>query len=447
MIQNIVLAAVFVLTLAGGYAWSSPADPRDRSLDSLGTAFNSSQGSADFNASAATLDDYLSYAAAQSPALRAAFYRWSVLVEKSAYAGVMPNPVISYMYFVENVETRVGPQEQRVSFRQAFPWFGTLGTKKDIASQEANATYQKFQSDKFKLFYEVKSAYYEYYFLGRDLAITRENLELLKFWESIARAKYRVALKKHPDVIKAQVELGKLEDRVRTLEEMAGPVSARLRAAVNLPDSVQLPLPGTIDIDETEWDRTRVIQEVMIHNPDLASLRHVIDKEEAGMRLAGKMSRPGFVIGLDYIQTGEAVNPAMLDSGKDPWMVSVGVSVPIWFGANKARKMEAAAKRREAEYRYADAQNRLKAFAEQVMFDTGDALRKTRLYRDGLVPKAEQSLNASYTAYQAGETDFLNVLDAQRQLLDFQLQFERSTANLAIGRAKLEMLMGRQFDR
>ena len=58
------------------------------------------------------------------------------------------------------------------------------------------------------------------------------------------------------------------------------------------------------------------------------------------------------------------------------------------------------------------------------------------------MPKAEQSLNANYTAYQAGETDFLNLLDAQRQLLDFQLQFERSRSNLAIRRAELEMISG-----
>ena len=69
-------------------------------------------------------------------------------------------------------------------------------------------------------------------------------------------------------------------------------------------------------------------------------------------------------------------------------------------------------------------------------------MRKIRLYRDGLVPKAEQSLNANYTAFQAGETDFLNLLDAQRQLLDFQLQYERSKSSLAVKRAEIEMVTG-----
>jgi outer membrane protein TolC len=374
--------------------------------------------------------------------LKAVFYQWNSVLEQSGYTGALPDPWFSYAYFIENVETRVGPQNQAFRLRQPFPWFGTLGAKKDITLKAANAAYQKFESEKLKLFYQVKSAYYEYYYLGRDIAITRENLALLTFWESVARAKYRVALKQHPDVIKAQVELGKLEDRLSTIEDMVEPVVARLRAVMNLPDSVQLAVPSEIAIEEVTVHRDSVFAQVLANNPDLKSLQHLIDKDYAARRLAGKLSLPSFFVGVDYIDVGPAVNPGLPDSGKDAWMASVGVSLPIWFGANKARKKEAEAQYRRAQNTYADAQNRLYAFTERILFEYDDALRKTRLYRDGLIPKAEQSLNAHYTAYQAGETDFLNLLDAQRQLLDFQLQHERSRSNLAIKRAEIEMVTG-----
>jgi outer membrane protein TolC len=443
-------AALIFIGILVGSAWPGLVEPARPevgvkaviSQDSTGSTAGDGQGRALFDPSAAGIDEYLAYAAGQNPALKAAYYRWQALVEKSGYAGALPEPTISYTHYIENVETRVGPQEQRFSLRQTFPWFGTLGARKDISSETARAAYENFHAEKVKLFYEIKSAYYEYYYLGRDLAISRANLELLTFWESITRAKYRVNLIKHPDVIRAQVELGKMEDRVRTIENMAGPAAAGLRAALNLPDSVQLPLPSRIDIEETALNRDRVMRDVLTNNPDLKSLAHVIDRERAGLRLAGKMSLPNFMVGVDYIQTGDAIDPAMIDSGKDPWMVSVGMSVPIWFGANKARQKEAQANHRRAEYTYRDAQNQLKAFVEKVFFDFDDALRKIRLYRDGLVPKAEQSLNANYTAYQAGETDFLNLLDAQARLLDFQLQYERSRVDLALSRARLDMLMG-----
>ena len=64
------------------------------------------------------------------------------------------------------------------------------------------------------------------------------------------------------------------------------------------------------------------------------------------------------------------------------------------------------------------------------------------LYRDGLIPKAEQLLKSEFTAYQAGETDFLNLLESQRQLLEFQLQYEKSLVKLATSAARIDLITG-----
>ena len=396
--------------------------------------------------SAATLNDYLAFAALNSPSLRQAFYRWKASLEKVGYAGALPDPMISYGRFIENVETRVGPQNQKLGIKQTFPWFGTLGSKKDMASEAANGAFRKFQAEKLKLYYTVKAAYYDLYYLGRDIALTKDNMELLKFWESVARTKYKVALRKHPDLIKAQVELGKLEDRLLSLQDKVLPTVVHLRSVVNLPDTTSISIPDTLDVVEVEVESETVMNDALQYNPNLNAMIHLINKERAGVRLAGKSSLPNFTFGVDYIETGDALNPALDGSGKDPWVVGVGINLPIWFGKNSAKKGEAKAKLQAAEYGYADAQNRLETLVEKILFQHSDALRKTRLYRDGLIPKAEQALNASYTAYQAAETDFLNVLDAQRQLLAFQLQLERAITNLATRRAEIEMLTGNELN-
>ncbi len=440
-----ILGVVVLLVVSFG---SSKADDRHRILaDSLQTVFERSDADPVFDPEGAGLEDYLVRAAVQNQALRVVFYEWVAAEQAAGYSGSLPDPKFFYTYFLENVETRVGPQLQRLGIQQNFPWFGTLGAKKDISSESAGAAYQRFESQKLRLFYEVKTAFYEYYYLGRDIAITRDNLELLTFWEKVARARYRVALKQHTDVIKAQLELGKLEDRLRTAEARLAPAAARLRAVLNLPDSVQLATPEQVRIDEVNVDANRILEVIQTRNPDLQFLVHMIEKNRAAVKLAGKVSYPGFTIGLDYIHTGDALNPSMIDSGKDAVTATVGLSLPIWFGANKARKREAEASYRSALHRHTETANRLSALAEQLIFDYEDALRKTYLYRDGLIPKAEQSLNATYTAYQTGETDFLNLLETQRQLLDFQLQFERSSSDLAIRRAELEMITGTDLSR
>ncbi len=440
-------ATAMVLLFASGSetARASGGDDRRQLSDSLGKEFERHSRAVTFD-STASLEDYLAYAAGNSPALKAAFYRWQAAMERAGYAGALPDPVLSYAYFVENVETRVGPQEHRFSLKQSFPWFGTLGARKDMASEAARAAFERFQSEKLKLFYRVTAAFYEYYFLGRDIAITRESLVLLAFWESVVRTRYKVALTQHPDVIKAQVELGKLEDRLLSLEDRLVPMQARLRSVLGIESNDPLGVPEEIVVSEIAIDRKAVIARALSDNPDLAAVLHEIDKQRAALRLAGKASRPDFTFGVDYVATGEALDPSLNDSGKDPWTVNVGVSLPIWFGKNRSRRDEATASLRQAQYDYREQKNRLAATAEEILFEYADALRQTQLYRDGLVPKAEQALNAGHTAYQAGKAEFLSVLDAQRQLLAFQRRLERSKTDLAIRQAEIEMLTGREIE-
>jgi len=394
----------------------------------------------------ASLEGYLAYAAINNPGLKAAFYRWKAELERIPAVTALPDPMVSYGYYIENVETRVGPQNQRFSLKQSFPWFGTLDKKGEAAFESANVAYQKYQKEKLRLFYQVKSAYYDYYYLGRDIELTRDNMELLKYWESVARTKYKAGLKQHPDVIKAQVELGKLEDRLLSLEEMTVPTAARLRAVLNLPDSIELPIPGTIAPGTPLLDRDSVLAKTLANNPDLIAIDHLIRKEKAEISLTGKASYPNFTLGVDYLETGQALNPSLDESGKDPWLVSVSVNLPIWFGKNKAKRNAARARHKMAQHNLEDAKNALAAVTERVVFEYEDAQRKISLYRDGLIPKAEQSLNVSYTAYQVGESDFLTLLDAQRQLLDFQLKLEKSLTESSKKLAELEMITGHQID-
>ncbi len=441
-----VLCGAIMLLLFAGIAWGADKSTARAAADSLSAVMNTKLEAIPAFDSTTTLDNYLVVAMKRNPGLRTAYNDWIADLKKSDYAGSLPDPMFNYGYFVQKVETRVGPQEQRFGLHQAFPWFGTLGAKSDMAFAMSQASYRKFEAARLQLFFQVKAAYFNYYYLGQDLQITRDNLELLKFWESVAQAKYRVGLKKHPDVIKAQVELGKLEDHLQTLQEKQLPLAAHLRALLNLPDSVELPVPSRISVAEAPLNEDSVTSVIVQNNPNLKALQAVVTREEAGERLAGKMAMPSFSLGVDYIQTGEALNPNLAESGKDPWMVGASLTLPIWFGKNKARKEEARARRRAAEYKLSDSENQLVATAQQVLFEYSDALRKTKLYRDGLVPKAQESLNAIYTAYQAGETDFLNVLDAQRQLFDFQLTVARQKSMLATKRAQLEMLSGKELN-
>ena len=166
----------------------------------------------------AGLQEYLSYAALHNPGLEAAFDKWRAAIERVPQARSLPDPRLNYRYFIEEIETRVGPQRQSLGISQTFPWYGKRALRGSIAAEAANAAHEHYEFRKLELFYRVKTAYYEYYYLARAVAVTRENIGLVKHLEEVARIRLRGGANNHHDVIRAQIEIGKLEDRLDRIE-------------------------------------------------------------------------------------------------------------------------------------------------------------------------------------------------------------------------------------
>ena len=99
------------------------------------------------------LNQYLAVAAENNPGVKAKFNEYLAALEKVPRVGTLPDPQVSFGYFIQPVETRVGPQRAKISASQMFPWFGTLGAKRDIATEMAKSKYETFEAAKSELFY------------------------------------------------------------------------------------------------------------------------------------------------------------------------------------------------------------------------------------------------------------------------------------------------------
>ena len=162
------------------------------------------------------IQDYLRYASLNNAQLKAEFEKWKVAVEQTPQAGSLPDPEFTYGYFIKEVETRTGPQQQKFELRQKFPWFGVLEARTDTAAAAAKAAHKRYEAKKLELFEQVKYAFYEFAYLAKAIEITEENLELITHFEQVARARYQAAISSHPDIMRAQIELAILEDRLKT---------------------------------------------------------------------------------------------------------------------------------------------------------------------------------------------------------------------------------------
>ncbi len=412
----------------GAIALAAPDEPVRAGLPEL----NESSG----------LSDYLAYAALNNPGLEAAFYRWKAALEEVPQVKALPDPRFNYSYFIQEVETRVGPQHQSFGISQVFPWFGKLNLRGDVAAAGAKAAQKRYESAKLKLFFEVKDAYYEYYYLAKSIAVTKDNMSLMEHLEGVARSRYKAAAASHPDVIRAQVELGKLEDRYLTLVDLKQPTVARLNAALNRPVDAPIPAPAEIRLEQVEVADAKLLAKLVRANPQLQALDFEIAQQQHSIELAKKDYYPDVMLGVSVIDTGDSIVGNPKDNGKDPVVASVSVNLPIWSkkysaGVRQARARYSAARRDRTEMA-----NSLSWQLKMALYRFRDGERKIDLYRDTLLPKAEESLKVTEAGFRAAKGTFTDLVDAQRILLEFGLSLERAFADRSQALARLEMLVG-----
>jgi cobalt-zinc-cadmium efflux system outer membrane protein len=434
--KNIVAIALALAILAGCHDNQPIESPQFYAPDNAQSPISDASG----------LQDYLVYAALNNSGLQAEFNLWQAALHRAAQVSSLPDPRFSYRYFIREIETRVGAQRQAFEISQMFPWFGKLELRASVAMQAAYAQQQRYEAAKLKLFFEVKNAYYEYYYLSKAIAVNQENVNLLQHLESVARTRYKTAAGSHPDIIRAQVELGKLEDQLLALQGRRTPIVARLNATLNRSTGAALPWPRDFEVEAVAVSDEELLAWLADGNPELKALGFEVAKRQHGVELANKSYYPDISVGVNYVDTANSTggrDPS--DDGKDAVAGMVSVNIPIWRDKYAAGVREAKSRRYAAMHTMQERANTLSAKLQLVLFELRDAERKIDLYRNGLIPKAEQAMKVTESSFRAGQSSFLDQIDAQRILLQFQLAYERAVADHEQARAKLEMLVGRNI--
>ena len=379
-----------------------------------------------------TVSEYLRYAALHNAGLKAAFEAWKAALEQIPQAKALPDPTFTYDYFIEQIETR-----QRVGLMQMFPWFGKIEARTDAAAAAAKAAQKRYEARKLQLFFDVKEAFYEYQYLASAIQAARENLDLMKHFEEVARAKYLTATATHPDIIRAQIQVVEMEYRLTALERAREPNVARLNAVLNRPADSPLPWPRQEQAMPVVVDRRALISSLKERNPELQAMGFDVEQLQREVDVAKRNFYPDIGLGVEWMEMN--MGPMSAD---DDLMLGVQLNVPIWRRSYKAGELQARAAARRAQYEKRNTENDLTSRLARALYEYEDSGRRVDLYGKTLVPKAVELIGAGEAAYMAGTIDFLTLLDAQRTLLEYRLEHERALASRQQRLAELEMLVG-----
>lgn len=395
----------------------------------------------------ATIEDWIDFALANNPNIEAAYHRWKAAEQRGPQARALPDPRLGYTYFIQSPQTRVGPVEHQFTLSQSFPWFGTRSARGEVADTAARVDEARFEATGIELAGMIRQRAVELAYLNQSIRIKQETLDLTQRVESIARSRYRVGTQTHPDLVRVQIELLNLEIALERLKDQRRPLVATINSLLNRPTDAPLPNPDIALNQTIDATTQQLATQLRASNPSLRALEREIEQNRAATDLARKAFYPNFDLGLMYALVGEARDPTMPDSGDDQFAVMGSISLPIWRDSYRAGVAESLATRAGTAGRRAAEENELLEQLESALFEHRDALRRAELYRSSLIPKAENAFSSLLAAFSAGDATMLDVLESERQLLEFRLAEQRARADATIALAALDTLIGRQVPR
>ena len=399
---------------------------------------------ADGQSAGNVLDGLVEEAVRNNPELKALQGKVEAFEEKPSQVKSLDDPRLGLALMNVPVDTFKFDQEpmtqKQISLMQKLPFPGKLGIKGDMAEKDVEITRQEFAEKRNGIVMQVKVAYRNLLFTNKAIDIAERNRDLLREFIKIAETRYSVGSGLQQDVLRSQVELTRMTDRLLILEQKRQTIIARLNTLLNRP--VETPFDGGGETAPTGFSLTfedlRKIAEEK--RPALIGLKNQVDRYGMAHRLAGKEYYPDFDVGISYGQRDDSP----LDEKRPDFLSAfVTVNIPLWFNTNESKKVaeEEANMRRSAE-QYTSAKNEIYFQIKDILTEIEKFDREIDLYKTGLIPQGALSLESALAAYKVNKVDFLTLINNQIALYNYEIEYFRVIADRENKLAELETAVG-----
>ena len=446
-----------------------------------------------------SLTNYLVRSAQNNPALKASYNQYLASLEMIPQVGSLPDPDLSFAFFLKPKEELMGNQQLDVRVMQMFPWFGTLTASKNEAALMAKARFQEFSEARNRLFFDMTSLYYQLYKLEKEKSLAVKNLKYLKTYEQLSLIRFRAgssapsgsgeqsytlpstnnkstgsqggminqpqqgmsgqsassgggmpqegaAMPKGKgivDVLRVQMDINDLESSLAFLDDQKAPLIAAFNAFLNRPVSSPVFIPDTLLQVKADTTLKVLTDSIVSNNPMLKMYAAEQESYKTRIEKTRLMGLPMFGIGLDYevlSKRGDVMGP---DNGKDMIMPMLNVKLPIFRKKYIAMRKESEYLMNASKNKQTNALNNLQVDLQNALLNLKNAERKINLFKRQSY-LASQSLNVLTTTYSTAGLDLEEVLRMQQKLLDYQYKLVEAIVDQNTGVANIGYLVSKK---
>ena len=383
-----------------------------------------------------TLEQVVSVALKENPDLKASYQLWQASRNRISQALAPSKPQLGVRYEGLPLGSfNLSQYELRTFlFSQELMFPSKYFSMRKMSLSESDIASSFYQDKKLEITQKAKSAYLDFFMNLKSIEVIQENLSLLEHFLKVAQIKYSTGEAPQSDILKAQVELARMNNELVTMKAMLEVSKGRLNILMNRLPSTPLSIQTDVAIPDFTWVLSDLQDKAAYSNPMLSASKSMVDAQKSSFSLAKQDYLPDFMFQYMRMKTNQ---------GMRNWGLEFWASVPFWFFLKEKNEVnEKKANLLSAESGYQNMKNEISFDVQMAYVNTQVSYRLMKLYQESFLAQAEEALKVAEANYTADVTDFLTLLDAQRTLRETRLDYYKAIVDYLQNLASLERAVG-----
>jgi len=377
-----------------------------------------------------SLGDVIRIASERRDEIQAARARTRAGEARPSIVSALQDPMISPS--LDHLPFMLGGADVSFTIEQQIPLSGIRGHRRASALADVDRLRAEASRTTLNVGLQAVNAFLMVQERRRTEALVSEQLSFARDVVSAANARYASGTAPQSDVLRAEVEVARLEAFARALVSEVRGAEAMLNTSLALDAESHVPPFASLAFAQPppSWS---TIKTALTSRPELVAGRAEIARAGADVEVMRDMFRP-----MATIRTGPAYTMA---EGRG-WMAMVGISLPIWRDKLHAGVAEAEAMRAMSE---AD----LRAMTRMIEGDAAVAIHQLQAARDrqaalttDVLPRARMAIEPAVAGYTSGQLPLVSVIEAVQALWLVQADLIAADTELGVAWARLGRAIG-----
>jgi hypothetical protein len=353
---------------------------------------------------------------------------WASL-EKYDQVSFLDDMLSQYAIFTKDIQLTGSNQQHRKPISKAFPFPGLSALKSSIIDQSVESSRLQLKQQVQDVITQTRIAYFELQFAEQEIKLTQKNTALLKSLKEELQNSYSTNTGELSGILSVDIEIATSENNLQLAKDKRKIQQARINALLNLSPTFTLGKLDRLRSEKLAGNSADYIITAKSRRAEILLLESELEKMKRIIKLSEKRFYPDFDAGYSRFQDGKfTTKPKFKNSN--------------FFAKNDAYLNETKQKYKALQAKVAALKNTTADEIQQALSNYQSQKSSRALYQNKVLPKAKSSLEVAKNLYETGGASIVNVINAEKIILNYRLLTAKALKEMNINKAKLMRLVG-----